>query len=94
MKFRIFYMYGTYFGLFYLKALDLSYNLISSLPQDTFSYNSYLKYLNLKNNKLSNLPNGVFDNLTQLKYLDLRDTAFVEILNKKAHRGAPIESRV
>ena len=54
-----------------LEKLDMSGNLLSTLPVDLFDGQVGLRSLNLSGNVLSELPTGVFDRLGDLDELDL-----------------------
>ena len=53
-------------------VLDLSYNMLRSIPSGVFDKLIQLTWLELDdNNVLHFLPSGVFDKLTKLKHLEL-----------------------
>uniref|UniRef100_A0A915KRJ1 Uncharacterized protein n=1 Tax=Romanomermis culicivorax TaxID=13658 RepID=A0A915KRJ1_ROMCU len=56
-----------------LRALNLSYNLLSSLESDTFFHLRNLENLDLRSNFLTRLERGTFGSLTSLKILNLDD---------------------
>lgn len=56
-----------------LKELDLSYNLISELPDGAFSALGNLETLNLTGNKLQTIRNETLTDLKQLKTLALAE---------------------
>ncbi|XP_078681936.1 uncharacterized protein LOC144916613 [Branchiostoma floridae x Branchiostoma belcheri] len=58
-------------GLSSLTHLELSYNSISTLPQDLFEGLSSLTHLDLRHNKIPTLPPHVFEGLSSLTHLDL-----------------------
>ncbi|XP_078681629.1 uncharacterized protein LOC144916374 [Branchiostoma floridae x Branchiostoma belcheri] len=58
-------------GLPSLTHLNLTNNIISTLPQNVFYGLSSLTHLKLTNNKISNLPEYVFYGLSSLTHLDL-----------------------
>lgn len=56
-----------------IKVLDLSYNLIKSLPGGAFDSLTNLETLNLRGNGLQTLDKDIFKALTKLKSLDLEE---------------------
>lgn len=56
-----------------IRVLDLSYNLIQSLPAGAFDSLTHLETLNLKGNGLQTLDKDIFKGLTKLKSLDLEE---------------------
>lgn len=54
-----------------LEDLLLDNNLLESLDNNTFAYNSNLKFVNLNSNKLKTLPTMLFSRNTKLEYLFL-----------------------
>ena len=66
-------------GLNKLKTLDLSFNVISYLPDNSFMGLSNLQNLNLSNNTLYFISNSTFTGLNRLKTLDLSGNKFLGI---------------
>ncbi|XP_023211353.1 protein toll-like [Centruroides sculpturatus] len=60
-------------GLYNLKTLDLSYNLIESVHPFVFRHFTLLEQLSLRSNKIESLPEKLFRGLYNLKSLDLRN---------------------
>ena len=54
-----------------LASLDLSYNLIASIPSGSFESMPALTYLNLSHNQIASVDDRVFANLTSILWLDL-----------------------
>lgn len=54
-----------------ISGLDLGYNLITDLSNDSFDNVYSLNYLNLENNNISLLPPGIFSKLSDLRMLNL-----------------------
>lgn len=54
-----------------LTGLDLSYNQISIMDQETFTLHPYLKWLDLSYNQLTHVPDGALINLIMLSYLNI-----------------------
>ena len=51
--------------------IDLSYNNLTTVPENIFSSLTQLQELDLSNNNLTTLPDNIFNNLTQLHTLNL-----------------------
>ena len=62
-----------------LEQLDLSGNLLSSLPTDLFAGQGRLEELNLSGNLFSELPSGVFDGLGDLEILYLEGNSLATL---------------
>ena len=55
-----------------LKSLDMSHNLLSSLPEDLLAKVHYLRSVNFANNSISGVPGGLFrDQAERLEAVDL-----------------------
>ncbi|XP_049876788.1 toll-like receptor 3 isoform X2 [Pectinophora gossypiella] len=59
--------------------IDLSYNLIESIPNNYFKYYSQLKSLNLANNLIKNFQILTFEGISQLEVLTLSNNHILEI---------------
>lgn len=62
-----------------LEVIDLSFNLIHSVDQITFSRLKKLHFLSLKHNRISFISPGVFKDLTSLTSLDISDNNIKEL---------------
>lgn len=58
-------------NLYYLRSLDLSYNMITEILEDTFIYNWDLEILDLSHNQISFINEESFTYLEELVRLDL-----------------------
>ncbi|RNA39678.1 insulin-like growth factor-binding complex acid labile subunit [Brachionus plicatilis] len=64
-----------------LKILDLSYNMIDALDEETFAPLENLTRLDLTFNKIKSLPRSAFKNLKKLLLLNLSDNDIVTLEN-------------
>ena len=62
-----------------LRELELSYNLLSALPDGLFSGMSRLELLGLARNRLTSLPTGMFDGLSSLQRLFLESNGLTSV---------------
>ena len=62
-----------------MRLLDLSYNALTTLPDDVFEGLTALTDLDLDSNRLTTLSDDVFDGLTALTGLTLRDNALTTL---------------
>ncbi|CAH1784423.1 unnamed protein product [Owenia fusiformis] len=58
---------------FVIEKVELSFNLISSIENQTFNCLKELKYLDLSHNMISELKGGIFDGLVNLEVVKLND---------------------
>jgi len=69
----------AFLGLEELEILDLSFNNLKYIHQDTFKYNRKLYWLSLADNKLFTLSSeGVFINVLSLRFLDLSSCSMTD----------------
>ncbi|KAM9847140.1 transforming growth factor beta activator LRRC32 [Aulostomus maculatus] len=54
-----------------IQVLDLSYNQMQNLTQETLAYHTGLHHLNLHSNKIHSIQPGLFKDMSSLKVLDL-----------------------
>lgn len=73
---------NDFYGLNYLKTIQLVENQIETIPFDVFSTLYQLEQLNLQSNKIAKLHYKTFENLTNLEELHLQDNQIQE-LNEK-----------
>lgn len=64
-----------------METIDLSHNLISSVPDNCFAIFSHLKHLNLSHNSISHLSVAVFEGISQLESLYLSHNKLSSIAN-------------
>jgi Leucine-rich repeat (LRR) protein len=64
-----------------LRSIDLSFNAITLIYEDSFINLPVLEILNLSNNQISELPNNLFQNLQTLKEIDLSNNQISELPN-------------
>lgn len=69
-------------GLEILIELDLSFNLLKSLPRSVFNNLIKIRALILNNNKIERLDDGLFRNLTFLNKIELKENLIVKIESK------------
>jgi len=79
---NIFSQQDTFCTLTYLTKIDLSKNLLTSLPDD-FGNLTRLQHLDLLGNKLTVLPVSLYQ-LHKLRWLDLKDNPLVPELRQVA----------
>lgn len=80
-------------GLEILIELDLSYNLLRSLPRSVFNNLVKLRALMLNNNKLERLDDGLFRNLKFLHKIELKENVLVRI-EAKAFTSLPVLTQI
>lgn len=80
-------------GLEILIELDLSYNLLRTLPRSVFNNLVKLRALSLNNNKLERLDDGLFRNLKFLHKIELKENVLVRI-ETKAFTNLPVLTQI
>lgn len=80
-------------GLEILIELDLSYNLLKSLPRTVFVNLVKLRALILNNNRLEKLDDGLFRNLKFLHKIELKENLLVRI-ETKAFTNLPVLTQI
>lgn len=80
-------------GLEILIELDLSYNLLKTLPRIVFNNLVKLRVLMLNNNKLERLEDGLFRNLKFLHKIELKENQLVHI-ESKAFTNLPVLTQI
>lgn len=80
-------------GLEILIELDLSFNLLRSLPRSVFNNLVKLRALMLNNNKLERLDDGLFRNLKFLHKIELKENVLVRI-EAKAFTSLPVLTQI
>lgn len=80
-------------GLEILIELDLSYNLLRSLPRSVFNNLVKLRALMLNNNQLERLDDGLFRNLKFLHKIELKENVLVSI-EPKAFTNLPVLTQI
>lgn len=79
--------------LSYIQILDLSHNLIASLPQ-ALGKLFLLKHLLLRNNVLKELPKTIFKTLGRLEILDISDNCLGKICEGQTAKTIKIFSEI
>jgi len=82
---------GAFTVLTKLKILDLSYNGIEEIKDDTFKHNKRVRFLNLGHNKLKFLPERAFHEMSDLTHIELNDNDLVHVFPNTFTGPAQIE---
>lgn len=69
-------------GLDILIELDLSFNLLQTLPRSVFNHLAKLRVLMLNNNKLERLEDGLFRNMRFLHKIEIKENLLTRIETK------------